>query len=275
MTIHHLDCFSMCPFNRALTTRAGAGWGARGRLVAHCLLVETAKGLVLVDTGVGLDDVRDPAGRLGGGFAWITGSSFDPARTAVRQVEALGYKADDVTDIVVTHLDLDHAGGLPDFPRARVHIFGAELDAALARPTLRERERYKSVHWAHGPRWVRHKPGGDRWKGFEAVRAVTERDPEVLMIPLHGHTRGHVAVAVQHGDRWLLHAGDAYFFTDEVHAERPWCPPGLAMFQRAVAIDDAQRRANQTRLRTLVRNEGDVTVFCAHDPEEFDHLAVR
>ncbi|MFD0510570.1 MBL fold metallo-hydrolase [Streptomyces aureus] len=31
----------------------------------------------------------------------------------------LGYAVDDVRHIVLTHLDLDHAGGLPDFPRAR------------------------------------------------------------------------------------------------------------------------------------------------------------
>lgn len=273
MKVHHLDCFSMCPFNRALTTREGSGWLARGRLVAHCLLVETSRGLVLVDSGVGLDDVRDPAKRIGRAMLALGGPSLAESGTAIRQVERLGYDPKDVTDIVVTHLDFDHAGGLPDFPRAKVHVHGAELDAATARATLAERERYKPWHWAHGPAWERRVPTGDRWLGFEAVREVTGRDPEVVLIPMHGHTRGHSAVAVRDGERWLVHAGDAYFFRDEVHGEPAWCPPGLALFQRAIAVDDGLRRANQARLRELARGHKDVTVFSAHDPAEFDALA--
>lgn len=273
MKVHHLDCFSMCPFNRALTTREGRGWRERGRLVAHCLLVETARGLVLVDSGVGLDDLRDPAKRIGRAMLALGGPTLAESGTAIRQVERLGYDPKDVTDIVVTHLDFDHAGGLPDFPRAKVHVHGAELDAATARATLMESERYKPWHWAHGPAWERRLPTGDRWMGFEAVRAVTGRDPEVVLIPMHGHTRGHSAVAVRDGERWLVHAGDAYFFRDEVHGETAWCPPGLAFFQRAVAVDDGLRRANQARLRELARDHKDVTVFSAHDPTEFDALA--
>jgi glyoxylase-like metal-dependent hydrolase (beta-lactamase superfamily II) len=275
MKIHHLDCFSMCPFNQALTTREGKGWLTRGRLVAHCLLVETAKGLVLVDTGMGLDDVRDPVRRIGRAMLAIGGPTLAESGCAVRQVEALGYSPRDVTDIVVTHLDLDHAGGLPDFPLAKVHVHGTELDAATARATVMERERYKPYHWAHGPAWERRAATGDRWMGFEAVRALTGRDPEVVMIPLAGHTRGHVAVAVQDGARWLVHGGDAYFHRDEVHGEPAWCPPGLSVFQRMVAIDDGLRRANQARLRELARAHQDVTVFSAHDPTEFDALAAR
>lgn len=273
MKVHHLDCFSMCPFNRALTTREGSGWLTRGRLVAHCLLVEASRGLVLVDSGVGLDDVRDPVKRVGRAMLALGGPSLAESGTAIRQVERLGYDPKDVTDIVVTHLDFDHAGGLPDFPRAKVHVHGAELDAATARATLMESERYKPWHWAHGPAWERRVPTGDRWLGFEAVREVTGRDPEVVLIPMHGHTRGHSAVAVRDGDRWLVHAGDAYFFRDEVHGEPAWCPPGLALFQRAVAVDDGLRRANQARLRELARDHKDVTVFSAHDPTEFDALA--
>ena len=273
MKIHHLDCFSMCPFNRALTTREGGGWLTRGRLVAHCLLIETAEGLVLVDSGMGLDDVRDPVRRIGRAMIAIGGPTLAESGTAVRQVERLGYDPRDVTDLVVTHLDLDHAGGLPDFPRARVHVHGAELDAATARATMLERERYKPFHWAHGPAWERHLPTGDRWMGFEAVRSVTGRDPEVALIPLPGHTRGHCAVAVRQGERWLVHGGDAYFHRDEVHGAPASCPAGLALFQRFAAIDDPLRRANQARLRELALGHPEVTVFSAHDPEEFDALA--
>jgi glyoxylase-like metal-dependent hydrolase (beta-lactamase superfamily II) len=273
MKIHHINCGTMCPFNAALTTRSGS-WTRRGRIVCHCLLIETARGLVLVDTGLGLNDLANPRQRIGATMMAVGAPRLDESECAVRQVEALGFHAADVTDIVVTHLDFDHAGGIPDFPSARVHAHGAEIDAAIARATFVERERYKSAHWAHNPAWVRHREGGDHWMGFEAVRAVTERDPEVAIVPLHGHTRGHSAVAVREGDGWLLHAGDGYFFHDEMRAT-PWCPPGLALFQQIIAFDDDARRRNQARLRELVAGHPEVRVFSAHDPSEFDTARAR
>jgi hypothetical protein len=44
--------------------------------VSHCLLLEDRKGLALVDTGTGLLEVRDPAGRLGQELIDIVGFKF-------------------------------------------------------------------------------------------------------------------------------------------------------------------------------------------------------
>jgi glyoxylase-like metal-dependent hydrolase (beta-lactamase superfamily II) len=49
--------------------------------------------------------------------------------TAIAQIEALGFSWEDVKHIALTHFHYDHAGGLPDFPGAKVHIFQGELDA--------------------------------------------------------------------------------------------------------------------------------------------------
>jgi glyoxylase-like metal-dependent hydrolase (beta-lactamase superfamily II) len=191
--------------------------------------------------------------------------------TALWQIERLGFRAADVRDIVVTHLDLDHAGGLPDFPAARVHVLGDELDAALERRTLNERQRYWPELWRHSPSWVRHAPTGERWHGFDSVRALA--GDEILLVPLYGHTRGHAGVAVRADDGWLLHCGDAYFFHGEVQSA--WrCPPGLMLFQAAINVDFKARVGNQARLRRLRReHDGDLRLFCAHDPVEFAHLA--
>ena len=87
--------------------------------------------------------------------------------------------------------------------------------------------------------------------GFEAVRAIPGLDPEILIVPLPGHSRGHSAVAVRDGDGWLLHCGDAYFFHGERSRRRRRCPPGLRFFQTVVGYDGKTRRANQERLREL------------------------
>lgn len=263
--IHHLNCGTMCPYGRKLLAGEG-GLFEKAHMVCHCLLIETAKGLVLVDTGYGTPDIRNPA-HLGRPFLALTRPQLRQEETALSQIEKLGFKADDVRDVVVTHLDLDHAGGLPDFPKARVHAYAAEIAAAM-NPTLRERMRYIADQWAHGPQWVHHAVQGDRWFGFEAIRALPDSDAEVLLVPLTGHTRGHCGVAVKNGDRWLLHCGDAYFFNGEVETPAR-APVGILAFQSLLQVDGPKRLHNQRRLRELkAQHGGEVDLFCAHDPGE-------
>jgi len=234
-------------------------------IVAHCLLVEGTDGLTLVDSGFGTADVATPR-RLGRPFVTAVRPRLHEGETAVRQVEALGFRRDDVRDIVLTHLDLDHAGGLGDFPAAKVHVFGAEL-AAARQPTRRERARYVRAQWAHGPHWVEHRTDGDPWFGFRSARAL---DDDVLLIPLHGHTRGHCGVAVRRPDGGcLLHAGDSYFYAGEKDTP-PTHKPGLVLFQKLMGTDELARVHNQQRLQELHHAHEQITIFSAHDKSEYD-----
>ncbi len=261
MRIHHINCATMCPVAFGLM-------GLRD-MICHCLLIETdSSGLVLVDTGFGTADIADPS-HLGRAFAGLVRPKLDPAETALHQIEALGFSASDVRHIVPTHLDLDHAGGLPDFPKAKVHIYEKEHAAAMARGSWKEKERYKPRHFAHGPDFRTYDLAGETWNGFECVRDLEGLPPDVLLVPTTGHTRGHVAVAVKGDAGWLLHCGDAYFHHREMDPDRPSCPTPLAIFQSTMAIDDVSRRRNSERLRLLARDTK-VTVFCAHDPSELD-----
>ena len=263
MTIYHLNCATMHPVG------SFGGRVSPAAMVAHCLLVERPDGLLLVDTGFGTADVADPK-RLGQPFRAIVRPELKQSETAIAQVQALGYDAADVSDVALTHLDLDHVGGLADFPAARVHVFSDELEAAL-HPTFREKARYLLVQRAHGPDWVRHDVPGDAWFGFDSVTALSD---DVLLIPLQGHTRGHCGVAVRRPKGgWLLHAGDSYFHASE-KLTPPAPPVGLRVFQALMGVDNKRRVANQERLRELQRTHSDeVTIFCAHDPAEFAALA--
>jgi glyoxylase-like metal-dependent hydrolase (beta-lactamase superfamily II) len=267
--IHHLNCGTMCPRGARLITGEGALLG-QARIVCHCLLIEGAEGLVLVDTGFGRGDVERPA-QLGRLFSALVSPQLHASETAHAQLSARGFDPNDVTHIVTTHLDLDHTGGLPDFPRASVHVLGRELQAAL-RPGLRERTRYIPSHWFHEPRWVEHEAGGDQWFGFQGVRILPDSDDELLLIPLAGHTLGHSGVAVRAGGGWLLHCGDAYFHHGEVQTPS-FCPPGLRAFQNLNQTDGRLRRENVERLRELVQRHGEeVTLFCSHDAETLEQM---
>lgn len=255
----------MCPRGERLLTGRG-GLLAQGKLIVHCLLLEAGGELVLVDTGLGLDDAANPV-RLGQPFRAIVRPECIAAESAIRQVEELGLDPGDVRHIVATHLDVDHAGGLGDFPAAQVHVFAPELTAAMD-PPLRERARYVSAQWEHGPNWVEYEVDGDSWFGFESVRLLPDLDLEIALVPLPGHSTGHSGVAVNTGDGWLLHCGDAYFHHDEMSTP-PSCPPGLRIFQALMAHDGKVRQQNQERLRELARRHVDeVRLICSHDPDQ-------
>ncbi|MEJ0061554.1 MAG: MBL fold metallo-hydrolase [Terricaulis sp.] len=241
-------------------------------LPTHCLLIETpSSGLVLVDTGYGLEDVRRPHARLPWLWPALINTRLHERDTARRQVEALGFSPRDVRHIVLTHLDFDHAGGLEDFPEARVHVLEAEREAAGHARGFVGRQRYRDKQWNAVRTWSTYAAGGDPWFGFEAVRALDGLPPEILMLPLRGHTLGHAGVAVHVSDRWLLHAGDAYLHRDEM-MPCPSCPPGLALYERVMDSDHAARLENQARLRTLKRDRADIQIFCSHDASELNAL---
>lgn len=270
MKIHHLNCGTLCPYGGNLVTGEGGIGGAR--MVCHCLLIESCDSLVLVDTGFGADDAAHPYRRLGVPVTAAFRPQADAGETAVQQLRRMGFDPLDVRHIACTHLDLDHAGGLPDFPDAQVHVFAPEKPAAL-KPSLRDRARYPKSHFEHGPKWVTHEVDGDSWFGFESIRLLPGVDPEILLIPLVGHSRGHTGIAVRDGDGWLLHCGDAYFHRGQMERP-PHCPSGLRLFQKAMAADGSARSNNEQRLNELARDHGDeVSLFCAHDRVELERSA--
>lgn len=234
-------------------------------LVCHVLLVETPTGVVLVDSGFGLEDVRDPSGRLGPARRLVR-PVLDPAETALRQVEGLGFSPHDVKAIVLTHFDSDHVGGLADFPRATVHVTSNELGAALNPRTRTERHRYRTAQRGHAPTMIEHSPAaGDSWWGFTAVE-LEGIAPGIVLIALPGHTRGHAAVAVDAGDHWVLHAGDAFYHRGQVDGSGS-APATLRTMERAVAHDWDMVQANHDRLAGLYDGrEPGVLVVNSHDP---------
>ena len=275
MRVHYLRCGTDCPLGGAFFD--GFSKGLFGLIPCAAQLVETNAGLVLIDTGYGTEDVRRPHPRLSKFMRSLLNIRFRMEETALHQVQALGYSPGDVRHIVLTHLDFDHAGGLEDFPHARVHVMEAEREAAeRKRRGFIARRRYRPAQWDDVRDWRTYADGGERWFGFDGARALDGLPPEILMVPMPGHTCGHTGIAVDTGSGWVLNAGDAYFYRRELDADRRRCTPGLRFYQTMMDTDRELRFANQERLRELKRSHGrEVTVFCSHDEKELEAMQQR
>lgn len=226
---------------------------------------------------LGLDDNRHPVESLGEDFVDFAGPVLDPEQTAIRQVARLGHRADDVRHIVLTHLHRDHTGGLPDFPHATVHIHPDEYRAVTdpaAEHHAASRPRFVPAHQAHGVRWcIAHPDPSASWFGAHGPATLEGLPPEILLVPLPGHTPGHSAVAVQARGRWLLHAGDSYLYHGELD-DPPRSHPAVEPIQLGAQVDPELRLEGVRWLRTLRRDHPDeVELFSAHDPWEFARRA--
>lgn len=270
MRVHHLNAGTMSPVSARLVNGRG-GLFERARLACHVLLLETAKGLILVDTGIGTHDIAQRE-RLPPGWLRNAAPRLDLSETAIEQVKALGFSPPEVRHIVMTHLDRDHAGGLADFPWATVHVHRREYQAAVAHELAAKPGRYSEYQWEHSPKWMLHGEENEDWFGFKGDRVFADGEPGILLIPLRGHTVGHCGVATRSDDGWLLHAGDSYYFRGQVMSPPVRTPLALEFFKRKADSDRPQRIESELRVRDLKRKHPEVTVFCTHDPEEFDRL---
>ncbi|MDQ4120301.1 MAG: MBL fold metallo-hydrolase [Acidobacteriota bacterium] len=119
----------------------------RIRLQTNCLFVETATERILIETGIGEKWTEKQAKIYG----------INRQKTFADSLfEKTGYKSEDITIVINTHLHLDHAGGntkmdengkiISAFPNARYFVSEAEHKHA-ENPTERDRGSYIADDW--------------------------------------------------------------------------------------------------------------------------------
>ncbi len=169
-----------------------------------CLLIETGRHVVLIDTG-------------GGGASPSTGA-------LAARLEMAGIRRRDVDTVVLTHAHPDHLGGAlnsigcPAFANARYVLSEREWDFWTAARTdlsgLRLPQAVKSSIDSIARRCL----GALRFQ-VEPIDGESEIVPGVRAIPAPGHTPGHLAILLYSEGRHLLNVGDAA--VHPLHLERP------------------------------------------------------
>lgn len=239
----------------------------RGRLAMTCLLVERPDGLLLVDTGFALSARTDPVGNVGRWFHFMSPVALEVGEAAADRVRAIGKRPEDVTDIICTHLDVDHVAGLEDFPNARVHAARVEIEDALTSWN----PRYHAGCFAHGPRWEKHDLVRQEMLGFPTSRDVFG-DGSVVLLGAAGHSKGHVAVALESDGRHVVHTGDSVYLEDEAREGLAGLGAGMRIIRRLADADPVEAARTRWLVAALMARE-DVTVVTSHDERGLARLA--
>ncbi len=245
MKVYHLNCLHIA--------------SAFGSAIGHCLLLEGNNGLTLIDSGIGLAETREPEKRLGKELIETVGFKLTEENTAIYQIQKLGYHPKEVKNIICSHFDPDHIGGLADFPEAIVHTSKEEYDSFNS-----GNERYLPQQLSHSPEVRVYERNDSECFGLPARKL--DMDFDVYLIPLFGHTPGHCGVAFENEGKWTFYVGDAYYLRAELtNKDHP-----VDQLATIRAVDNALRIKSLDSVRKVVENYGDtVAYFGYHDPDEF------
>lgn len=161
------------------------------RLTTRSMLLEAGERKILVDVG--------------------NGEKWNEKLRKIFAVEntprsELGFAPEEITDVLLTHLHFDHAGGISyydekgklrlSYPNARIYVQRENFENAR-NPISRERASYL-------------KENVDILLEAETIylEGEVEPFPDIWVKPFHGHTRGQQCVEVRGDDRVILFPTD-------------------------------------------------------------------
>ena len=269
MTIHAIQTGSV-RIKRAQVR--GRGHGLRRRLgifvdphwtdwlPTYAWMIDHPEGIIVVDTGQGahlLDCVRS----LHPYLRWEVEFRIEHDEEIGPQLCALGVRSRDVKRVVLTHLHIDHDGGLAHFPESEVLVSRGELHTA--RGWAGRLRGYLPNRW---PAWfnpIALDLTAESYGPFTASRRLTDAG-DVIAVATPGHTADHLSViVVDEGIAYVI-AGDASY-TEALM---------LAGEIDGVSADDATALVTLRMLKRLAA-ERPTVYLPTHDPESAERLSRR
>jgi N-acyl homoserine lactone hydrolase len=245
-------------FQRQLAIFTDANW--TDWLPTYAWAIEHPEGIIVVDTGQGAH-LLESAQSCHPYVRWEVAFRIEREQEIGPQLRSLGIRSRDVKKVVLTHLHMDHDGGLVHFPNSEVFVAADELRAASGW-TGRIRG-YLPHRW---PTWFDPLPldlAAAPFGPFAHSRPLTDAG-DVIVVATPGHTADHVSVLVQEGETTIFLAGDTSY------------NQALMLAGRADGVGANEKISNATlaAIGTYARSHS--TVYLpTHDPESGIRLANR
>jgi glyoxylase-like metal-dependent hydrolase (beta-lactamase superfamily II) len=210
--------------------------------------------------------VAKPAANLGTIAAKVARPRLHPDDTLPMQLRRHGVDPREIKLVVMTHLHVDHASGMAEFPRAAFVLTDTEWEAATTdrRPLFRG---YRPEHYDYGfdYRALSYRgPGITSYSSFGHTFDLFG-DGSVRLASTPGHTPGHQSVICHLKDRDFLIAGDAIYTIGQLtDAPLPPRPVDTHTFRRSIQ-----------ELRLFHRQYPQAVIVPGHDPEFWPTLESR
>ena len=179
-------------------------------LPTYAWAIEHSGGVMVVDTGQGVH-LLETRRSLHPFVRWEVEFQIEPEQEIGPQLRALGIGPRDVNLVVLTHLHMDHDGGLKHFQNAEILVSRAELEAARGwKGALRG---YLPNRW---PTWFDPAPLDLHLETFGPFRVSKHLTPagDIIAVATPGHTANHISVVVRDDDTSYFIAGDASYNED-------------------------------------------------------------
>ena len=217
----------------------------RIEMSTNVLLLESKNRKILIDTGIG-HKMSDKLNQIYG----VDYSDY----TLEKGLSALNFSTDDITDVILTHLHFDHAGGatkfdesnnpLPVFKNADYYVQEKHLDWAL-NPTERDKASFFPENYEPMI----------KSKQLKVVNEEYKFDEFITLIPLNGHTRSMQIVKISDEKESLVYLAD--LIPMSAHVPLPYIM-GYDLFP-LVTLEE-----KRNYLKEIYENN--YTVFFEHDP---------
>lgn len=245
LELWRLDCGRIAVSDLSVFSDTFAYAGEKKTLTDSCYVIRHGNDYMLWDTGL-------PAALLGKPLAadQVLAPTLD--RTVPDQLKEIAVKPEAVGLIGISHYHFDHVGQAADFPKARLMIGKADLEALKSKPAPFGADPSLLAPWLDGSAPV------DTVEGDKDVFG----DGSVVMLSAPGHTPGSHALLVR-----LAEKGPVLLSGDVAHFEKQFETNGVPPFN----TNRAESLASMARLQSMARTLG-ATLIVQHDADDIAKL---
>ena len=203
-------------------------------------LIDTGEDVILVDTGLPAGTPEEVPDETSPAFTGKDISSYMEA------LEAIGYKPEQVTKILLTHKHADHSGELRSFPNAKIYVNEEEVSA----DELQGIDNIVPVSFTDG-----------EYYNFPESQKIADG---IYFIKAKGHTNGNSLIIAENDDLFYMFEGDITYVDEALYENK-----------LSVVFDDlSAARETLDRVREFIRNHP--TVYMGtHTPQGYENLEAK
>jgi|SRR5579884_127111 len=243
--------------SQLLGPRGGWSW-----LPVPAFLVEhPGVGPILIDTGLHPSCATDVGANMGRAGKLIYQVRMEHDQALRFQLPARGLEPREIRVVIMTHLHIDHASAVSEFPHATFIVDRREWAAAVEGGL---RQGYHHRQFDHAFDWRTVDYGAPSVRSFASFAQSLDLfgDGSIRLLATPGHTLGHQSVLLRTGTSEVLVMGDAAYTERELRGEA----------QPLVVADEHLRRRSLGEIRRYVEQTPNAVVIPGHDATAWSKL---